>query len=85
VLGITQGRMPRFVKNFQTGRNSVLDAVRAYVHAVKERGYPASEHEFHLAAAALTLDAGAPLPSAAENPAARQALPAQDREDDEPR
>jgi 3-methyl-2-oxobutanoate hydroxymethyltransferase len=85
VLGITQGRMPRFVKNFQTGRNSVLDAVRAYVHAVKERAYPASEHEFHLAAAALTLDADAPLPNATASPAATQALPAHEREDDEPR
>jgi 3-methyl-2-oxobutanoate hydroxymethyltransferase len=46
VLGITQGRMPRFVKNFLKGRDSPLEALRAYVHAVKERAYPAEEHCF---------------------------------------
>jgi 3-methyl-2-oxobutanoate hydroxymethyltransferase len=46
VLGITQGRMPRFVKNFAKGRDSPLDALRAYVHAVKDRSYPAPEHCF---------------------------------------
>ena len=33
VLGITQGRMPRFVKNYMTGRDSPLEALRAYVRA----------------------------------------------------
>jgi 3-methyl-2-oxobutanoate hydroxymethyltransferase len=46
VLGITQGRMPRFVKNFQKGRDAPLDALRAYVRAVKDRSYPAEEHCF---------------------------------------
>jgi 3-methyl-2-oxobutanoate hydroxymethyltransferase len=46
VLGITQGRMPRFVKNYQTGRDSPLEALRAYVRAVKDRSYPAEEHCF---------------------------------------
>jgi len=46
VLGITQGRMPRFVKNYMTGRDSQLEALRAYVRAVKERSYPAEEHCF---------------------------------------
>jgi 3-methyl-2-oxobutanoate hydroxymethyltransferase len=46
VLGITQGRMPRFVKNFAKGRDSPLDALRAYVRAVKDRSYPAPEHCF---------------------------------------
>jgi 3-methyl-2-oxobutanoate hydroxymethyltransferase len=85
VLGITQGRMPRFVKNFQTGRNSALDAVRAYVRAVKEHAYPAPALEFHLAAAALALDAGAPPPSDASSGAAASALPAHDGGDVEPR
>jgi 3-methyl-2-oxobutanoate hydroxymethyltransferase len=31
VLGITQGRTPRFVKNFLPGQDSALDAVKAYV------------------------------------------------------
>jgi 3-methyl-2-oxobutanoate hydroxymethyltransferase len=46
VLGITQGRMPRFVKNYMTGRDSPLEALRAYVRAVKDRSYPAAEHTF---------------------------------------
>ena len=46
VLGITQGRMPRFVKNFLHGRDAPLEALRAYVRAVKERSYPAEEHCF---------------------------------------
>jgi 3-methyl-2-oxobutanoate hydroxymethyltransferase len=46
VLGITQGRMPRFVKNYLTGRDSPLEALRAYVRAVKDRSYPAAEHTF---------------------------------------
>ncbi len=46
VLGVTQGRMPRFVKNYMTGRDSQLEALRAYVHSVKDRSYPAAEHCF---------------------------------------
>jgi 3-methyl-2-oxobutanoate hydroxymethyltransferase len=46
VLGITQGRVPRFVKNFLKGRDSQLEALRAYVRAVKDRSYPAAEHCF---------------------------------------
>jgi 3-methyl-2-oxobutanoate hydroxymethyltransferase len=46
ILGITQGRTPRFVKNFMQGRDSALEAIRAYVQAVKERRYPAEEHCF---------------------------------------
>lgn len=46
ILGITQGRTPRFVKNYMTGRDSPLEAVKAYVRAVKSREYPAPEHCF---------------------------------------
>ncbi len=46
MLGITQGRTPRFVRNFMTGLDSPLDGVRAYVQAVKSRSYPAGEHCF---------------------------------------
>ena len=46
VLGITQGRMPRFVKNFMQGFDSPLAAMEAYVAAVKDRSYPAEEHCF---------------------------------------
>jgi 3-methyl-2-oxobutanoate hydroxymethyltransferase len=46
VLGITQGRMPRFVKNFLEGEPSVLDGLRHFVREVKEKTYPAKEHCF---------------------------------------
>lgn len=46
ILGITQGRMPRFVKNFMEGVDSPLAGIGAYVQAVKQRSYPAKEHCF---------------------------------------
>lgn len=46
ILNITLGRVPRFVRNFMQGNESPLDAVRAYVEAVKSREYPAPEHCF---------------------------------------
>lgn len=45
-LGITQGRMPRFVKNFLDGQPTILDGIKAYVQAVKDRSYPSKEHCF---------------------------------------
>ena len=45
-LGITQGRLPRFVRNFMAGESSNLGALQAYVHAVKDASYPAPEHCF---------------------------------------
>ncbi len=46
MLDITQGRTPRFVQNFMAGQQSPLDAVKAYVQAVREKSYPAPEHCF---------------------------------------
>jgi 3-methyl-2-oxobutanoate hydroxymethyltransferase len=46
ILGITQGRTPRFVRNFMLGLDSPLAAMQAYVAAVKDRSYPAKEHCF---------------------------------------
>lgn len=46
VLDITQGRTPRFVKNYQAGCNSPLEALQTYVREVKEGVYPAPEHCF---------------------------------------
>jgi 3-methyl-2-oxobutanoate hydroxymethyltransferase len=46
LLGITQGRMPRFVRNFMEDADSVAEAIGLYVNAVKDRSYPASEHCF---------------------------------------
>lgn len=46
ILDITQGRTPRFVKNFQAGCDSPLAALRSYVKAVKDKSYPEPEHCF---------------------------------------
>lgn len=46
MLNITQGRTPKFVRNFQRGHDSPLAALQAYVAAVKGREYPAPEHCF---------------------------------------
>jgi 3-methyl-2-oxobutanoate hydroxymethyltransferase len=40
MLGITQGRLPRFVRNFMEGSGSVEEALRGYVAAVKGGGFP---------------------------------------------
>jgi 3-methyl-2-oxobutanoate hydroxymethyltransferase len=44
--GITLGRTPKFVKNFQADCNSPLAAVQSYVNEVKDGGYPEPEHCF---------------------------------------
>jgi 3-methyl-2-oxobutanoate hydroxymethyltransferase len=46
VLDITSGRKPRFSKNFLAGRDSALEAIKAYTQAVKTKEYPAAEHCF---------------------------------------
>jgi 3-methyl-2-oxobutanoate hydroxymethyltransferase len=46
ILGITQGRVPRFVRNFMDESESALDACTRYVQAVRDRSYPAPEHCF---------------------------------------
>nr|VFK51768.1 MAG: ketopantoate hydroxymethyltransferase [Candidatus Kentron sp. TUN]VFK54584.1 MAG: ketopantoate hydroxymethyltransferase [Candidatus Kentron sp. TUN]VFK57623.1 MAG: ketopantoate hydroxymethyltransferase [Candidatus Kentron sp. TUN] len=46
MLGITRGRIPKFVKNFLSEGKSVFDAIEAYVRAVKTIEFPGPEHEF---------------------------------------
>ncbi len=46
MLGITQGRLPRFVRDFMESSSSLADACAAYVEAVRNRTYPAPEHCF---------------------------------------
>ncbi|MDH3510154.1 MAG: 3-methyl-2-oxobutanoate hydroxymethyltransferase [Gammaproteobacteria bacterium] len=46
ILGITHGRVPRFVENFMVEADSAADACLRYVKAVKERTYPAPQHCF---------------------------------------
>lgn len=46
MLGITRGKIPKFVKNFLPGNESVSVAIEAYVRAVKSGEFPGPEHEF---------------------------------------
>ena len=45
-LGVTQGRVPRFVQDFMQGAGSLADGCAAYVQAVKSKAYPAAQHCF---------------------------------------
>ena len=40
MLGINLGKNPKFVRNFMLGQGNVLDAMRAYVAAVKDGSFP---------------------------------------------
>jgi 3-methyl-2-oxobutanoate hydroxymethyltransferase len=40
MLGITQGKLPRFVRNFMDGATSIESALRSYVSDVKARRFP---------------------------------------------
>lgn len=40
MLGVTQGKLPRFVRNFMAEGGSIADAVRRYVAAVKDGSFP---------------------------------------------
>ena len=40
MLGVNLGKSPKFVRNFMQGQSSVLDAMRAYVAAVKDGSFP---------------------------------------------
>ena len=46
MLGITSGRVPRFVQNFMVGQSSVQAAIQAYVDAVKSGDFPKAEHSY---------------------------------------
>lgn len=43
LLGVTAGKLPRFVRNFLEGSDNVQEAVRRYVAAVKDQSFPDPE------------------------------------------
>ena len=53
LLDITLGRKPRFAKNFMTGVDSPLQALKNYGEAVRDQSYPAPEHCFGAPNAAI--------------------------------
>ena len=46
MLGVFPGHKARFVKNFMEGQSSIDAAVQAYVAAVRDGSFPATEHCF---------------------------------------
>lgn len=47
MLGLSQGgKVPKFVRNFMVGQESIQAALKSYVAAVKEGSFPASEHAY---------------------------------------
>jgi len=43
MLGVTQGKVPKFAHNFMNEASSILEAMQAYVRAVKEQRFPVNE------------------------------------------
>ena len=44
MLDVSIGKKARFVKNFMAGKDSIGEAIKAYVTAVKDGSFPATEH-----------------------------------------
>lgn len=40
MIGVTKGKLPKFVRNFMDGSVDIESAIRGYVEAVKERSFP---------------------------------------------
>ena len=43
MLGVTQGKVPKFAHNFMNEASSILEAMQAFVQAVKEQRFPVNE------------------------------------------
>jgi 3-methyl-2-oxobutanoate hydroxymethyltransferase len=46
VVGLTDGKTPRFVKRYARLLPEMVDAVRAFASDVRDRRYPSAEHEY---------------------------------------
>ncbi len=46
MLGLTAGRLPRFVKPYASLRSEIQSAVKTYMHEVADGEYPAPEHTY---------------------------------------
>jgi len=46
MLGINTGHMPKFVKNFLSGNDSIESAVKDYIHSIKNQTFPGDEHSY---------------------------------------
>ncbi len=46
VLGLTEGRLPRFAKPYAALHRTIVDAIQAFAADVREGAYPAPEHSY---------------------------------------
>ena len=46
MLGITSGRLPRFVRNFMTGKDSAREAIESFNEEVKAGTYPSIDESY---------------------------------------
>jgi 3-methyl-2-oxobutanoate hydroxymethyltransferase len=53
LIGLTDSRPAKFVKQYGTVGEAMLEAVSAFAADVRGRRYPAAEHEYHMANAEL--------------------------------
>ncbi len=55
LLGFTEGRLPRFVRQYASAKDDLSAAVRAWADDVRARRYPAPEHTYPITAEALAV------------------------------
>jgi 3-methyl-2-oxobutanoate hydroxymethyltransferase len=48
ILGLSQGRLPKFTKSYDQIGTRAIEAVRAYVAEVKAGQFPDAEHSYHM-------------------------------------
>jgi 3-methyl-2-oxobutanoate hydroxymethyltransferase len=48
MLGLYDGRSPRFVKRFAEAKTAMVDGMRAYAEEVREGRFPAAEHTYSI-------------------------------------
>lgn len=53
MLGLYDGRSPRFVKRFAEAKHAMVDGMRAYADEVRDRRFPAEEHTYSIDPAEL--------------------------------
>ena len=46
MLGITQGRKPKFVKDYMCLSGDIEEALKSYANDVQERQFPSKEHTY---------------------------------------
>jgi 3-methyl-2-oxobutanoate hydroxymethyltransferase len=48
MLGLYEGRSPRFVKRFAEAKSAMVEGMRAYAEEVREGSFPAEEHTYSI-------------------------------------